>query len=126
MIDRASRQLQALALALVVSGTGACVTQPVAPQETPEKILEQANAKRDVGMDHLAKGRTAMAIRELLNSERLNPDDPETQLWLGRPTGARACSRRHSVPKYCSITMPTCVPWANIAGALRRSGTTSS
>jgi len=52
---------------------------------TPEQIdeLRRASAERDVGIDHLSAGRTAMAIRKLQQALVQNPVDPETLLWLG-------------------------------------------
>jgi tetratricopeptide (TPR) repeat protein len=48
-----------------------------------QDIPRMAEARRNVGMDHLANGRTAMAVRDLMEAERLNPGDHETELWLG-------------------------------------------
>jgi Tfp pilus assembly protein PilF len=49
----------------------------------PEKLLDQARARRDLGMDYLSKGQNVIALRELSFSVEANPDDPVTQLWLG-------------------------------------------
>ncbi len=48
-----------------------------------ERRFEQARARRDLGIDYLAKGQNAIALRELTFSIDQNPDDPATQLWLG-------------------------------------------
>jgi Tfp pilus assembly protein PilF len=45
--------------------------------------LRVARARRNVGIDYLASGRTPMAIRELRRAETLDPDDPITIHWLG-------------------------------------------
>ena len=49
----------------------------------PSQEHREAEARRNLGMDHLAKGRTALAIRELTHAESLNTTDSDTQLWLG-------------------------------------------
>ena len=57
-----------------------CVTTEIKP---PADVERQAETRRDVGVDHLSKGRTAMAIRDLRLAADLNPNDYETHLWLG-------------------------------------------
>jgi Tfp pilus assembly protein PilF len=42
-----------------------------------------AVATRDVGIDHLNQGRTAMAIRKLSEADEIDPTDPVTHLSLG-------------------------------------------
>jgi len=64
---------------LVLFGAGCATT--LSEAEIDDR--KQAVAIRDVGVDHLSGGRTAMAIRKLQQSLALNPDDPETVLWLG-------------------------------------------
>ncbi len=69
-----------LAFALVaVLGIG-CVTTEL---NKPPPVVTLAESKRDLGIDHLRRGRTGMAIRELSESKKLDPEDHETQLWLG-------------------------------------------
>ena len=41
-----------------------------------QQSLREAAARRDVGIDYLAKGRTALAIRELAHAKTLDPKDP--------------------------------------------------
>jgi len=53
----------------------------MSPEE--KNAVRRASAIRDVGIDHLAAGRTALAIRKLEQAEQLEPDDPVTLLWLG-------------------------------------------
>lgn len=48
-----------------------------------QQSLREAAARRDVGIDYLSKGRTALAIRELVHAKTLDPKDPKTLLWLG-------------------------------------------
>jgi Tfp pilus assembly protein PilF len=61
-------------------GLGCATTQ--APQEVDAQIERQAQAKYNLGIDHLDNGRTAMALRELLAAEQLNPADAWTQFAL--------------------------------------------
>lgn len=67
----------AMALSGLLPG---CVTTT---NEPPLDVVRQAEATRNVGVDHLSGGRTAMAIRELTHARDLNPEDPVTLLWLG-------------------------------------------
>ncbi len=46
-------------------------------------VVPESQAKRDLGIDYLSSGRTAMAIRELLASMSMDSSDPQTHLWLG-------------------------------------------
>jgi protein O-GlcNAc transferase len=67
----------AMALAFALPG---CVTTT---NEPTVDVSKQAEATRNVGVDHFSNGRTAMAIRELTHARDLNPEDPVTLLWLG-------------------------------------------
>lgn len=75
------RIVQILSLVVGCAALAGCVS--VDPTPASQQPLRQAEAKRDLGMDHLAKGRTAMAIRDLREAEKMNPDDAEMHLWLG-------------------------------------------
>lgn len=71
----------AFVLLLVLVGSG-CVS----PSSVSTVVREDAGialAKRNVGIDYLASGRTPMAIRELQFARDLNPEDPVTVHWLG-------------------------------------------
>ena len=46
-------------------------------------VVPESQAKRDLGIDYLSAGRTAMAIRDLLASLSMDSSDPQTHLWLG-------------------------------------------
>lgn len=74
-----------LVLALLGGGATGCLSAGEPTPEVPgrDQLLRQALARRDVGVDHLSKGRVALAIRELRHASALNPNDPETLLWLG-------------------------------------------
>ncbi len=79
------RLVPVLAVVFATAGTG-CVrtTYNRLPEPGPDTSeARQAESRRDLGMDHLSKGRTALAIRELLTAANLVEDDHETQLWLG-------------------------------------------
>jgi tetratricopeptide (TPR) repeat protein len=65
--------------AIVLIALSGCVTSG---SEAPRQSNPKADAAREVGIDHLAKGRLAMSIRQLSLSESLQPDDPQTQHWL--------------------------------------------
>jgi len=76
--DRIARLAWALALAL--PALGGCATT------SPEMRVEQerkARAHYQMAMEHLREGRTGIAIAELQNAERLQPDDPWVALALG-------------------------------------------
>jgi Tfp pilus assembly protein PilF len=64
----------------LLSTTG-CVTTTVSLEAEPG--ITEARAKRDLGIDYLSSGRTAMAIRQLVGSLSLDSEDPQTHLWLG-------------------------------------------
>lgn len=70
--------LTLLCVALLSAG---CASTTVSLDAPPP--VTQAKAKRDLGVDYLGSGRTAMAIRELRASLQLEPRDPATLLWLG-------------------------------------------
>lgn len=82
VLQRLAQLLLTGALAL---GQLGCMTPVLGPHELTEeeKSLDQARARRDLGMDYLANGRNVIALRELLFSIEKNPDDAVTQLWLG-------------------------------------------
>jgi Tfp pilus assembly protein PilF len=74
-----------LLAAALLATSGGCMTMTTetVPVGSPTQPVSQARAKRDLGIDYLSTRRTAMAIRELTSSLSLDPDDPETHLWLG-------------------------------------------
>lgn len=74
----------AFAAVLLAVQTG-CMTPVPDPNELSEsdQRLNQARARRDLGIDYLSKGQNAIALRELVFAVEINPDDPATQLWLG-------------------------------------------
>ena len=65
---------------LVAGGILGCVSVPD-PSEQLD-VDRMAIARRDIGLDHLKKGRTAMAIRELQHADEMKPDDPHTLAGL--------------------------------------------
>jgi Tfp pilus assembly protein PilF len=73
------RKVLGLLVTAVLLGAVGC-----ASTEGPsEKDKGLAQATRDVGIDHLNHGRTAMAIRKLLEADGIDPNDPVTHLSLG-------------------------------------------
>ena len=70
----------AAALALVVlTGWGCATSTPQIDEETARR----ARSHYDLGVDHLANGRTARGLSELLTAERLDPQNAEIQNALG-------------------------------------------
>jgi type IV pilus assembly protein PilF len=75
---RIANSLSALALALPLLG-GCATTSPEAKAEHERK----ARGHYEMAMNHLREGRTGVAITELENARRLDPNDPWTELALG-------------------------------------------
>ena len=71
-----------------------CASSSGPSDEELLRTLQQATARRDLGIDHLVKGRTALGIRDLSYALSLNPADPETLHWLGE-----AYRRKDRLPK---------------------------
>jgi type IV pilus assembly protein PilF len=71
----------AAGLLLLLVGLSGCASGPT-PEER-ERDMKVGRARRNVGIDYLANGRTPMAIRELRHSHLLAPNDPVTIHWLG-------------------------------------------
>ena len=69
--------------AMAVVSNAACLTPELVSTDDTIAPVTQARAKRDLGIDYLSGRRTAMAIRELRASMRLDSSDPQTHLWLG-------------------------------------------
>ncbi len=74
------RALTALAALAALLGAG-CVT--TATRLARDLKTKQARSHLDLGVDHLANGRTALGLRDLLQSEELDPDNPQTHYALG-------------------------------------------
>lgn len=68
-----------LGLVAALLGLGCATTEP----EKNAEGVPLSVAIRNVGIDHLNQGRTAMAIRKLEESLGKDPEDPVTHLWLG-------------------------------------------
>jgi len=77
--------LGTIALLAALCASPGCQTTVTVNGEAvrPKTDSEKALARRNLGIDHLVNGRTAMAIRELRVAEMLNPSDPVTHHWLG-------------------------------------------
>lgn len=75
------RLLIGILLGAIMVSSGGCFTPRVIHIKDPD-IATPAVAKRDLGINYLSSLRTGMAIRELRASMRLDPNDPQTHLWL--------------------------------------------
>ncbi len=80
---RRSPVLLLLLLAPLLSGSGCMTVVEPGELEADEKLLEQAKARRDMGIAYLSNGSTAMALRELRFANETDPMDPVAWLWLG-------------------------------------------
>jgi type IV pilus assembly protein PilF len=78
---RRHRSYGGLCATLLVLVSAGCAPTTVPIQD--DFTVSEARAKRDLGVDYLSSGRTAMAIRELRASLELDSSDPDTHLWLG-------------------------------------------
>jgi Tfp pilus assembly protein PilF len=68
-----------LLAALLVAPLGCASTKGV---DDPTSTVAQARSHYDIGLDHLRQQRVALAVRELLLAEKLNPRDPYVHLAL--------------------------------------------
>jgi type IV pilus assembly protein PilF len=73
-------RIATLALAALLAGTAGCATDP--PQRGADNG-KKATARLDIGADHLKQGRPALALREFMAAEQLNPGDPRIHYALG-------------------------------------------
>ncbi|MFP8877169.1 MAG: hypothetical protein VCB99_09745, partial [Myxococcota bacterium] len=82
---------------LAVAGLSlACATPSSQPD--PRQKARQAQARLDIGIDHLRNGRQALALRDFLLAQSLNPDSARIQLALGDgylATGRMESSESH-------------------------------
>jgi Tfp pilus assembly protein PilF len=88
--------LAALCLGLLATGCASApkaeVVQPSMKDQLNEWEKEtRSRAHYDLGVDHLARGQDAQALREFLAAAEYQPDDPWIQLGLGE------CYRRKSL-----------------------------
>lgn len=70
-------------VAILFAATGCVTTTRSGSSFETSSRVKQSVAKRDLGIDYLSSRRTAMAIRELRASMKIDPSDPVTHLWLG-------------------------------------------
>lgn len=75
-------RLAALGLALQLAGALGCATAPSPAQVADQE--RQARSHYQLAMNHLKEGRTGIAIRELLNAQALQPEDPWIDLSLAQ------------------------------------------
>ncbi len=69
----ARRASAAILIALTVAGLGCVTWNSRAREAEHEKNLKRAQARYNLGVDYLGKGETALALRELLYAQELNP-----------------------------------------------------
>ncbi len=90
-LDRLERQahrcgarlsLARMTLAALPLALGLACAKPAILQGTEQERFNRALAHRDLGADHLQHGDNALALRELLLSEEINPNDADTQSGL--------------------------------------------
>ena len=79
----ATRMLGSVVAVVLLASSFGCATSQPAPSDFASNRVSESVAKRDLGIDYLSSGRTAMAIRELRASLQLDATDPSTHLWLG-------------------------------------------
>jgi len=87
-----------VALAVLCLALGLACAKPAILQGTDEDRFKRALAHRDLGADHLQHGDNALALRELLLSEEINPKDATTQAGLAeayRRQGYLADAEKH-------------------------------
>jgi type IV pilus assembly protein PilF len=72
---------------LLLAATG-CAT--AASRAEAEQRTRKAQSHLEIGADHLANQRTALALREFLSAEQLDPDNARVQYALGEAYMAQA------------------------------------
>ena len=79
------RGLLAVTIGFSIMTSGGCASWYESPIDLADRALEleQARARRDLGIDYLGKGLNAVALREFMFSAEVNPDDSSTMLWMG-------------------------------------------
>jgi len=83
---RAGIRRAAVAAALLIGVALVCAgcMVPVEPESSGRTAAESAEARRNIGVDHVVNGRAAFGIRELRHALTLNDQDAMTHLWLGQ------------------------------------------
>jgi type IV pilus assembly protein PilF len=77
---RLHTRIATLALAALLAGTAGCASDP--PRKGGDDAAK-AKSRLDIGADHLKSGRNALALREFMAAEQLNPGDPRVHYALG-------------------------------------------
>jgi Tfp pilus assembly protein PilF len=83
--------LRTLALALCVAFFGGALSGCTTSQKRAEQRHQarRAVSHLDIGVDHLENGRSALALREFLTAEQLDPLNPRIQYGLAQAYWAR-------------------------------------
>ena len=74
-------------VALLTLGSTGCATTN--KQAEADLAARKATSHLNLGADHLDKGRAALALREFLTAEKLDPENPRVQYALGEGYLAR-------------------------------------
>ena len=111
----AQLSLSAIALAALPLALGLACAKPPNQQGTDEERFRRALAHRDLGADHLQHGDNALALRELLLAEEINPKDPETE------SGLAEAYRRQGHLKEAEEHLVRCIKLASRQGTSARS-----
>jgi tetratricopeptide (TPR) repeat protein len=82
-MPRLARVRALILLAGLVLVASACVSTPV-PDGDEQSPMETAEARRNIGIDHIVNGRIPFGIRELRHALSVYEPDPLTHLWLGQ------------------------------------------
>src|SRR5271167_3891842 len=101
-----------MALAALPLALGLACAKPAFLQGTDEERFQRALAHRDLGADHLQHGDNALALRELLLSEEINPKDPSTQ------SGLAEAYRRQGYPADAEKHLLRCIELATRQGVI--------
>ena len=88
---RLTTGLRALALTLCVALLGAALSGCTTSQKRAEQRQQarRAISHLDIGVDHLENDRSALALREFLTAEKLDPRNPRIQYGLAQAYWAR-------------------------------------
>ena len=77
------RAVLAACVSALALATGAACIHEVPADEIEKTPEQQAEARRNVGIDHVVNGRIAFGVRELRHALLLHEEDALTHLWLG-------------------------------------------
>lgn len=82
MLSKIGRGLGVAAALALLSTTTGCAT-PGERRAQEADASRKANSHLEIGVDHLSNGRGAMALREFMAAEKLDPTNPRVHYALG-------------------------------------------